>query len=334
MITRRTVLALTAAGFVLAGANAGLVARADAATTLPGPLVTPQWLNEHLKDVVVIDVRDDLKSLTTEPKFNVDAKTGTKTLAATGGHIPGALSVDFGKIREDRAVEGVSLKAMMPTKAYFEKVMAEAGLDKGATIVIASPGSDTSSLDMAARLFFQLKYFGEDNIAVLNGGTNGWLSAGYAVSTDPITPKTGNWQASAERTEILATTDDVKKAVQDGKTQLVDARPVAQYYGLAKSPVVLAAGHVSGARSLPAEAIMKTASGAHQFMSPASYQALFKQQGIDPKQPTISYCNTGHFAAGAWFVAHEILQNKDAKLYSGSMNEWTHLKNPVVALPD
>lgn len=333
MTTRRTVLALVAAAFLFAG-NAGLLARAEAAGSVPGPLVAPQWLNEHLKDVVVIDLRDDLKPMTAEPKFKTDAATGKKSLVETGGHIPGAISVDFTKIRETRAVEGMSLTAMLPTKEYFEKIMQDAGLDKGAAIVIAPVGQNIESLDMATRLFFQLKYFGEDNVAVLNGGTNGWIAAGFAVSTDATAPKKGNWVATAERKEILATTDDVKRAVSDGKTQLLDARPVAQYYGLAKSPVVLAAGHVSGARSLPSETVSRPVDGAQRFMTAEAYRVLFKQQGIDPSNATIAYCNTGHYASGGWFIAHEILGNKNARMYAGSMNEWTHLKNPVVGLPE
>jgi thiosulfate/3-mercaptopyruvate sulfurtransferase len=68
-------------------------------------------------------------------------------------------------------------------------------------------------------------------------------------------------------------------------------------------------------------------------MGANAYRAIFSQQNIKPDRSTITYCNTGHLASGAWFVAHEILKNKDAKLYAGSMNEWTHLKNPVVGLP-
>lgn len=336
MSTLRATLALAVMAWLLPlgiSTNAGLVARAEAATVLPGPLVTPRWLNDHLKEVVVIDVRDNAKQLTSEPKFSVD-KDGKRTLTETGGHIPGALFVDFGKIREERVVDGMKLTAMMPTKEFFEKAMDDAGLDKGSIIVIAAVGDNIASLDMATRLFFQLKYFGEDKLAVLNGGTNGWISAGYPISVEAIGARKGNWAASAERKEILATTDDVKKVMRSGAAQLVDARPVAQFYGIEKSPVVLAAGHVRGARSFPTEAVSRPANGAAEFMSADAYRAVFKQQGIDPARATITYCNTGHLASGGWFVAHEILKNKDAKLYAGSMNEWTHLKNPVQGLPE
>jgi len=323
----------SALAFGPASLDVSLAAQVEAKTVLPGPLVTPQWLRDHLKEVTVIDIRDDMKRLTAEPKFNVDKITGKKTLVETGGHIPGALSVDFTKIREPRVVDGVKLVAMMPTKEFFEKAMGDAGLDKGMTIVIAPTAESVESLDMATRLFFQLKYFGDDNIAILNGGTNGWISAGYPISTDSISAKKGNWAATAERKEILATTEDVKKTLRNRAAQLVDARPTAQFFGIAKSPVVLAAGHVQGARSFPTEVVAKSANGAQEFMGANEYRAIFKQQNIRPDRSTITYCNTGHLASGAWFVAHEILKNKNAKLYAGSMNEWTHLKNPVVGLP-
>jgi thiosulfate/3-mercaptopyruvate sulfurtransferase len=337
MATVRNTVALAMMAWALAfGASTdfSLAAQMEAGTTLPGPLVTPQWLHDHLNDVTVIDLRDDLKRLTVEPKFNLDKDTGKKTLVETGGHIPGALSVEFTKIREERVVDGVKLTAMLPTKEFFEHAMADAGLDKGMTFVITPIGDSVESLDMATRLFFQLKYFGDDNIAILNGGTNAWISVGYPISTDSIGVKKGNWAATAERKEILATTEDVKKTLQGSATQLVDARPTAQYFGIAKSPVVLAAGHVQGARSFPTEAVSRSANGAQEFMSANAYRAIFKQQNISSDLSTIAYCNTGHLASGAWFVAHEILNNKNAKLYAGSMNEWTHLKNPVIGLPE
>ena len=43
----------------------------------------------------------------------------------------------------------------------------------------------------------------------------------------------------------------------------------------------------------------------------------------------MSYCNTGHWAATDWFVLHELLGRKDARLYAGSMVEWTSNAQPA-----
>ena len=42
----------------------GVVTQAASASGLPGALVTPQWLSRHLNQVTVVDIRDDMKSLT------------------------------------------------------------------------------------------------------------------------------------------------------------------------------------------------------------------------------------------------------------------------------
>lgn len=338
MITfRKLMVAAIAASALAFGAVApstiAAAATVNNATPLPGSLVTVQWLHSHLNEVVVIDVREDMRRLTALPNVKVNEKTGKKTVIETGGHIPGALSVNFSKIRETRVVDGIKLREMMPTKEYFQKIMDDAGLNNGVAIVIAPTGDSVASLDMATRLFFQLKYFGADNVAVVNGGTNAWIAAGYPVSTDSIAAKLGNWAATTERRELLATTADVKKALPRRNVQLIDARPTAQFLGISKSSVVLAAGHVKGARSFPTDAQAKSIDGAYEFMTANDYRAIFKAEMISPVRPTIAYCNTGHFASGAWFVTHEILKNKKAKLYAGSMTEWTHLKNPVVGLP-
>ena len=44
----------------------------------------------------------------------------------------------------------------------------------------------------------------------------------------------------------------------------------------------------------------------------------------------INFCNTGHWASVGWFVSSELLGNKKAKLYDGSMTEWTMLKGGPV----
>jgi len=37
----------------------------------------------------------------------------------------------------------------------------------------------------------------------------------------------------------------------------------------------------------------------------------------------INFCNTGHWASLGWFASHELLGNKKARMYDGSMLEWS-----------
>ena len=314
----------------------GAAAQIASAAGLPGPLVTPQWLHEHLNEVTVVDIRDDMKTFTAEPKYETDKKTGKKTLVETGGHIAGAISVDFNKIRQERTVDGVKIKAQLPTAEYFTKVMDDFGLNKtDKPIVIVPTGESVDSMDMATRLYFQLRYFGEprDKLAILNGGVNAWLQAGFPVSTDKAANAKGNWTAGPEDKAILASLQQVKEGLQNGSDQFIDARPTAQFLGIVKKPINKTGGHLPGARSFPTDAIVKPVGAAHEFMSAEDYKKIFAEFNIQPNAPTVTYCNTGHLASGAWFVAHEIMGNKNSKLYTGSMIEWTNLGNPTVGLP-
>ncbi|WP_031405809.1 sulfurtransferase [Thiomonas sp. FB-Cd] len=315
----------------------GVVAQAASASGLPGALVTPQWLSRHLNEVTVVDIRDDMKNLTQEPQFGGVAASGKKSLLQTGGHIANAIAVDFNKIRVDRIVDGVKIQAQMPTAQRFTKIMDDSGLNKSdKPIVIVSVGDSVSSVDMATRLYFQLRFFGEprDKIAILNGGLNAWLQDGYPVSVDKIAAATGNWTAGPADQKILASLEQVKVGLREGSYQFVDARPVDQFLGVVRSPVDKTPGHLAGAVSFPTDAIVRPIGAAYEFMSARDYKMILAQFHIRPDVPTISYCNTALFASGAWFVMSEIVGNPNSKLYAGSMIEWTNLGNPTVGLPD
>jgi thiosulfate/3-mercaptopyruvate sulfurtransferase len=309
------------------------VAHAAGAVTLPGPLVTAQWLKDHQNEVTVVDIRDDMKTYTAEPRFGINKKSGKKVLVETGGHIAGAISVDFGKIREEHTVDGVKIKAQLPTAEHFQQAMDDFGLNKtNKPLVIVSTGDSVNAMDMATRLYFQLRYFGEahDKMAILNGGVNAWIQDGYPVSTDQATPKKGNWAATGEDKNILASMEQVKKGLHNGSDEFIDARPTAQFLSIVKAPVDKAAGHLAGARSFPSEAVVKPVGAAREFMSAKEYKKIYAQLHINPKAHNVSYCNTGHLASGTWFVSHEIMGNKHSRLYAGSMIEWTNLNNPTV----
>ncbi|WP_079417414.1 sulfurtransferase [Thiomonas intermedia] len=306
-------------------------AHAAFAMNVPGPLVTPQWLKAHQSEVTIVTIGDNpAKMFTAQPQMGKN-----NAVMKVGGHVPGSILVDFGDIRQARVEDGVKLKALMPTAEFFTSAMDKAGMNSGKPIVIVPEGEGLAPMDMGTRLYFQLRYFGEaaDQVAILNGGTAAWLNAGYKVSTDAAPTAMGNWKAGAEDHAILASIDEVKAGLKGGSEQFIDARPTPQYLGIAKKPIDKSAGHLPGAKSFPTDAIVQSKDGVTRFMTAADYKHIFGAYNIMDSAPTTTYCNTGHLASGAWFVVHEIVGNKNSKLYANSMNEWTNLGNPTVGLP-
>ncbi|CAN7753031.1 rhodanese-like domain-containing protein [Cupriavidus necator] len=302
------------------------------ALELPGPVVNADWLAEHSRDVQIVDVRSDTKSFAAQPVLEADAKAGKKIMVAVGGHIPGALLVDFQAIRTDRKIGNVVVKFMNPEKADFERLMQAAGVMANKPIVLVAVGENASDVDQAARLYWQFKYYGEKNLAVLDGGLAGWLKEGRAVSNTADAPAKGNWVSTGENKDLLAESEDVARAVKDQRTQLVDARDLSQFYGLVKRADVKAYGHIPGARPFPLNVQVRAEGGIATFLPPAAYKAIFEQSGVRAMGPAITYCNTGQLAAGAWFVMSEILKIPQVRLYDGSMIEWTLESRPTVSV--
>ncbi len=305
----------------------------SAGASLPGPVVDAKWLNAHKSEVIIVDVRDDLSGWVIAPRFIEDEKTGLKTLSEVGGHIEGALALDFGQVRASKSIEGKKIDKLLPGKAEVQELFQAAGINRGRPIVITSPGEAIDQIEAAARVYWTFKYYGAEQLALLDGGNAAWLSAGFPVSTSAQGKLArGSWEATAERREMLAEAADVELAIKN-KVQIVDARPLPQYLGLFyKKPSVSAGGHLEGARNFPGDVRFRSSGVAQVFLTAEEYRGVLKATGIAAQAPTVTYCNTGHMASGAWFIQSEILGTKNVRLYDGSMHEWTTLGKPVVGL--
>ncbi|NOZ37306.1 MAG: sulfurtransferase, partial [Gammaproteobacteria bacterium] len=292
------------------------------AAKLPGPLVDAAWLERNLSSVTIIDVRADTKSFTTAPMYMRDMKTGQQQLARIGGHIPGALLTDYRHVRDTRLINGRKVTRMLPKRKDFEALMQQVGLNRESTVVIVSKGEGNGDVTMATRLYWQLKYYGQDRLAILDGGMASWLMDGGEASTDGARPPRGNWKATAEREALLATSDEVATAVKTGNAQLVDTRSLAQYLGTYKKSYVYAKGHIPGAKPFPNELLTQPTAPA-TFTPTKTLRTLAATLKIDTDKDIITYCNSGHLASGSWFVFSELMGNKNVRLYDGSMLQWT-----------
>lgn len=328
MTIRRVRILLGWVGMVAFGAFG-----AAHATVLPGPLVTPQWLHAHADDVQIVDIRDDLNSLTDKSTFST--VNGKKMLDRVGGHIFDALSVNFWALREKRDINGKQVNFLLPTAEEFQAVMQASQLEHGKPIVLAPTGDDATSLQEAAFLAYELQLFGEpaDHVAILDGGTHAWIMAGYEVDIDAIAPMdSGHWTAKPPRADMMADIAQVQ-AAQRGHKLLLDARPLAQFAGLDRTPVIPVKGRIAGSSPLPAELLYsQAADGSWRFLKAAQYKKVLALGGVRQVAPAIIYCNTGQYASGAWFVLDRIMGLKGLREYQGGMNEWVNRKLPVVTL--
>jgi len=132
------------------------------------------------------------------------------------------------------------------------------------------------------------------------------------------------------------TTAEVLAASKGNPSQLVDVRDPELYLGLTYHPLFVephAKGHIPRAKNVPIALFANSMGPAANFYPDTSLREVATLLDVRAVGPTIVYCETGGQASIAWFVFHELLGNKEAKLYDGSMNEWSRdPRRAVVAM--
>lgn len=307
----------------------GFAATAALAQALPGPVVDTAWLAANLDKVQVLDLRGSAKSFTADPEME-DVK-GKKVVDEVGGHIAGSRLMEFKAIRVERELNGNKIKYMVPERAVFEKMVQDAGIDSGKPIVILPVGTSLSDVNDGMRLYWQFKLYGEDNVAMLDGGMAAWLQDGKPFVKDALVAKAGNWKSAADRSaQLFADSNDVASIVEKKNAQLIDGRELPQFHGLAKRDYVFAYGHIENAKPLAPDTTFKKDGGAIKLLAANTYRGVLQAQGIDPAAPSVVYCNSGAQSSLPWFILSEVLGNKSARQFDGSLHQWTIEKRPLV----
>ncbi len=292
--------------FVLAvAALASAPANAD-------PLVSPAWLKAHLDEpnLVVLDIRS--------------AIDGSKPETFAQGHIPGAVHSDYDKA--GWRVTRNNVPFMVPTVPELEKLIGDLGIDENSHVVVMPAGVSVLDFGSAARTYWTLKYVGVQNVSILDGGFAAWKAAGYPVETGPHAPSPTIFTAKLDKS-ILIEAPEVETLRQAGKATLVDARPASFFRGKEKAPAAKAYGHIPGARDIDSARFYDAA--ANKLKPKAELEKI--AETVPAGEPAVTYCNTGHWAATDWFVLHELLGRTNARLYAGSMVDWTSNASRPVA---
>jgi len=275
------------------------------------PLVSVDWLKAHLHDqnLLVLDVRS--------------AIDGGGTAAYEAAHIPGSVHSDYDKA--GWRVTRHDVPFMVPTTPELEKLIGDLGIDENTYVVVVPAGVSVLDFGSAARTYWTLKYVGVKNLSILDGGVAAWTQAGLPTEKGPSKPSPTIFTATIDNS-ILAKADDVEKIEKNGGATLIDARPVTFFEGKEKAPNAAAYGHIPGAHNIDSSDFYDAQTNR---LKPKAELAKITNGVAD--SPVVAYCNTGHWAATDWFVLHELLGNTSARLYAGSMVDWTHNPNRPIA---
>jgi thiosulfate/3-mercaptopyruvate sulfurtransferase len=280
---------------------------AASATLAAPPLLAPSELNALLKSpaVRVIDIRD--------PKAYAEKR------------IPGAVSAPYGEWRGPAANPGE-----LPELPKLTALVQRLGLTPATHAVVVSSGADTTDFGAAARVYWTLKVLGLKELSVLNGGVKAWAQANLPQDAVAVNVAASSFAPSIDKS-LIATRDEVKAQIESGKGRLVDSRPADFFNGDTRHQAAKLPGTLKGALNL--EHSRWFAPGSSNLAAPEEIRRIAATlPAASADTDTVSFCNTGHWAATNWFALSEVAGQKNVKLYAGSMVEWT--QSPLAALMD
>ena len=252
--------------------------------TLPGLLVTTQWLEEHLDapDLRIVDVRP--------------------ADAFGEGHIPGAVQVDLAALAT--TVDGV--QGMLINADAFAATMSQLGIDSDHAVVLY----DSNWGMPAARVLWTLAYYGHSNAAVLNGGWDRWEEEGRASSKSLKLPMPTRFVPNPPP-PVLAELNWLQSRLDDPNLVLIDTRTPNEY----------AAGHLPNAINW--DWMNGIAVEGWDTMRPADELAAeLAALGITPDKEIVTYCRSGARAAHTYLLLKNLGYPR-VRNYDGSWLEWS-----------
>jgi thiosulfate/3-mercaptopyruvate sulfurtransferase len=264
------------------------------------PLVSVAWLRERLGDpgLRVVDCRYRL------------GEPGAGEKLWLEGHIPGAAYLDLD--RDLAAEPGERGRHPLPDPEDFQAAARRAGIGPD-TLVIAY---DEAAEGGAARLWWLLRHFGHDRVAVLDGGLRGWREEGGPLEAGATQPAAGTFSSGPQK-------GDTSEIDALEGSLLLDARAPERYRGEVE-PIDPVAGRLPGAVSLPFAEVAPDG----RFLEPEALRRRFAAAGSGAGGDAIAYCGSG-VTACVLVLAAEVAGLHPVRLYPGSWSEWSGRGLPV-----
>ena len=272
------------------------------ASAMAQPLVAPADLAAKLNDsrLRIVDIRE--------------GKVGDKSIYELG-HIAGAQHAPYAKWRGPAESPG-----RLPTTDALTTLIQHLGIDRSTPVVVVYEGKNSTDFGSAARVYWTLKAAGVPTLSVLNGGMTAWRTASLPISTAALVLAPSKFEVALDP-RLIATRDEVAQVVANGSARLIDARPAAFFAGETRHSAAKAPGTIVGAKNVSHEVwFTKDA----KILPADDLKRVARETGVEAGQPTISFCNTGHWAATNWFVLSELLGQSDVKLYPESVVDWSN----------
>jgi thiosulfate/3-mercaptopyruvate sulfurtransferase len=274
--------------------------------------------SEYANDVLVSAdwVADRLDEFQSDDSEHRLVEVDVDTEAYDEAHAPGAIGFNWETQLQDQTQRDIL------EKGDFEDLLGSHGITEDSTVVLYGDNSNW----FAAYAYWQFKYYGHDDVRLLDGGREYWVENDYPTTDEVPDFSAQSYEAGGPRESIRAYRDDVEKAIDRG-VPLVDVRSPEEFSGEVLAPPGLQetaqrGGHIPGAQNISWAAVTNDDG---TFKTREELQDLYGEEDIDGDGTTVAYCRIGERSSVAWFALHELLGYEDTVNYDGSWTEWGNL---------
>ena len=224
------------------------------------------------------------------------------------GLIPGAVVLG----EKGGAVELRDVDARILPVKKLEKILGDAGIKRENEIIVYGAKGDTGP----TVVFWILEYLGVEKAKVYLGGMDDWAKAKQHLTNEVRKLAAAQFTAKL-RPEVLATTEFVKKNLQNKEVQFLDSRTVKESAG--EDIRALRGGHIAAVNhaNIPYEAAWVDPEAAKKLAEKkvqdregmalkdaAGIKELYKK--FDPKKEVVAYCQTGTRSTQTYAVLREM----------------------------
>ncbi len=234
-------------------------------------------------------------------------------------HIESAVFFDI----DDIADVDNGLPHMLPSDKVFSDKVGALGINNEKRVVVY----DVYGMQSAARTWWMFRFFGHENVSVLDGGLPKWINEGNKISSRPVTPSPTTFVCNRQP-RLVKSLNDIKEIVKGEKGQIIDARSLGRFNGTEPEPrPSMRSGHMPGAISLPFTKFLDPES--KTYISNEKINHLIKELNIDLNQPITTTCGSG-VTACALALGLFLIGKTDVAVYDGSWSEWGALSDTSI----
>lgn len=227
------------------------------------------------------------------------------------GHLPGAVHahVDHDLSAPPTPATG---RHPLPDPQRFRAACERWGIDASTQVVVY----DDAGGVWAARAWWLLRHYGHEKVALLDGGIDAWKAIGQPLTPEVPRIRPTRFQGEPGHMPTVHAAQ-ILQSLPGHTLTLLDARASERYLGEVE-PIDPVAGHIPGARSLPAASLVGPGK---RLLGPDELRRRFDQAAQAPPAATVAYCGSG--VTGAHLVlAAEVAGRGRIALYPGSWSEW------------